>query len=234
MPDLFPAWSSPLRSSIHGIAVATGDYAYRPGMRSLVVGTAMVLLVSGCGGDSTDGPEASTTVTVTADPEPSESMSSAPSPTEKLAETDPFAPNVGSRALRVGETREGEEVRTTVYEYKDSMEHPTNPYIEPGAGNRWVGVNAEQCARKSSSRAASVTGFSFAVADRAGGLYDTEGSSWDDWPPLPQFPFERKLQPGQCARGWMLMQVPARTKLISVQAGDFLGSGEVVADWRIR
>jgi hypothetical protein len=198
----------------------------------------VLLLLTGCGGDSDAEPKATITetVTVTADPEPRETTSTATTPTEEPSaeETDPYAPNVGPRALNVGETREGEEVLTTIHEYRDSMKHPSNPYIEPGAGNRWVGVDAEQCIRRSAARAASVATYGFAVGDGSGGVFDTEGSFWDDWPSLPQFPFERKLQPGQCARGWMLVRVPARAKVTMVQAGDFLGTGEVFAEWRVR
>lgn len=188
--------------------------------------------LAACGGGGGQAQEEPAS-TASASPTPTASANASESPTASES-VDPYAPNIGDRALKVGQAREGEGVVTRVTEYRGYMKHPSNPYIVPGKGNRWVGAKVEQCVRKSFGQPSEVVSIYFAVGDRSGGLYEAESSSWDDWPPLPQYPMiERQVQPGDCAVGWMLFQVPVATKVETVQFGDFYGDGSVIAEWQV-
>lgn len=226
-----------MRPRLSRVRLRTGDFPFTVhGMRKgLIASTFILPVLTGCGGNA-DEPSATVTVTeretVTV-PALTETSTSTPEVTE-TTEVDPYAPNVGARALHVGETREGEDVRTTIVEVRDNMTHPSNPYIKASKGTRWLGVDVEQCVRKSAPRASVASTYDIQAADNSGGVYTVDGSSWEDWPPLPQYPYDRRLQPGQCARGWMLLVVAKDAKVKTIQFSDYHGGGDVIAEWRLR
>jgi hypothetical protein len=115
------------------------------------------------------------------------------------------------------------------------MQHPSNEFIKPEVGSRWLGLDVEQCVRKSATEPATATNYNFQAVDKSGGIYSVDGSSWEDWPPLPQYPYERRIQPDQCARGWMLVVVAKNAQLTAVEFTNYWeGGSDVIAEWRLR
>ena len=74
-----------------------------------------------------------------------------PSPTEPAEDADPFAPNVGDRALRVGETRMGRDIRTTVLKVNYPLpkaDFMVGPYrVKEYDRVDFVGLRIKQCLR---------------------------------------------------------------------------------------
>lgn len=182
---------------------------------------AVGLLASAAAGCSDDNrkPAAKETVTVTATPgtfrsdEPSE-------------DPDPFSPNVGDRALKVGQTREGRAVATTLHEVK--IPFPVSDYRVPAAGNIWVGLRVEQCpSRDATGQDYSTYEGDFSLVTPKGGEIPGGGSSWLDWP-TPRFPTNVTLTPGRCVKGWMALEAPRGMRISSIL---WRPGGITTAEW---
>ncbi|WP_133059106.1 MULTISPECIES: hypothetical protein [unclassified Nocardioides] len=183
--------------------------------RGLVLAIAAVLLLSGCANNSGDPnatPTATVTVTETApliEPEPE------PTPTEAA---DTYAPNIGDRALTVGDTRVGRDVLTTL----TSVKYPYPPAYarEPDPGNDFVGLELEQCFGKDVETdpdfpAQTTYNSEWVALDPQGYEYGGDGSSWNDWP-TPKFPELVTMNSGRCYKGWIAIQAPKGTRIASV------------------
>lgn len=168
------------------------------------------------------------TVTVTETVAPSAGASQIEEPVAQAHE-----PSIGGSALAIGETRDGMDVDTTLIRLTDNARHPSNPYIAPEAGLRWLVIDVKQCLREG-AKPTIVGAYNFQAVDDEGGAYDPSGSSWDDWPPLPQFPSEATLQPGECATGSVLLNLREAARITKIRLGDFLSSGSVSAEWVTR
>jgi hypothetical protein len=55
--------------------------------------------------------------------------------------------------------------------------------------------------------------------------------AWGDWPPLPQFPAGRTVQPGRCATGSILLVLAENSDVVSIEFGNHLGDGTMFAEW---
>jgi hypothetical protein len=203
-------------------------------LRRGAASTLPLLLIAGCGSGS-NTPTATKTVTVTetvsVTPTPASTPTPSASPTPSGSkEAQPFAPNVGPRALTIGQTRQGSGFETTVYAVN---QHPTPPsYMDPpGASLHWVTVRAKQCARPAQKQPVEIDWTQYVLEDNSDGQYEANGSSWNDWPPLPQYPRGRKISRGACGVGWMLFSVPNGTKVTRVALSD--GAGGLAAEWEI-
>jgi hypothetical protein len=181
-------------------------------MKRLGIAAVVVLMVAGCGGGG--GGERD-------QPEPKGS------PSAEASETaDPFAYNVGDLALKVGETRKGSEVTTTL----EKVEHPYPPgeYREPEAGNEFVGLRLKQCIIDKPSEATESTyNGDWSAVTPDGEEYSGNGSSWDDWP-SPKFPELVEMIPGRCLKGWIALEVPEGTKFDRLI---YRPGGTPVAEW---
>jgi hypothetical protein len=175
------------------------------------------LVAVGCGGaEDKDAPSAAATVTVTAKPTES------PTPTA-------VAPNTGENALRLGQTRRGQYIDTTVLEVKQPADAPS--YAEPdNPGDEWVAARARQCVHKDAPQSYDADWTDYVGIDDTGGNYNAAGSSWDGWPPSPQYPRGVKVAPGRCIAGWMLFEVGKGQRFTSIG----LGAEELNAEWRLR
>lgn len=192
---------------------------------ALLAASTLVTL-AGCssGSDSASPEPVVVTKTVAAS---SGSPSASPSPTSSV---EPYAPNVGKTALRVGETRQGSGLTTRVIQVRRPMTSG-NPYIKPDdPSQEWLGVMARQCARDTNKRPTPIGWDEFSGTDRFGSNYPAGNSTWEGFP-SPQFPLVGKLSPGQCAAGWVLIPVGKNSKITSVLMG---GYGEPpAAQWRL-
>jgi hypothetical protein len=198
-------------------------------MRLGLVGSGVLMvLLSGCTSVDSEAPEATPTATVTVtetasviEPEPE------PTPSE---DDDPYAPNVGDRALRIGDTRVGEAVRTTLKSVK--YPYPPDYAREPDAGNDFVGLEIEQCFNRDAqvdSEYPDTTTYNgdWVVLSPKGFEFGGDGSSWSDWP-SPKFPETVTLNPGRCYKGWISLQVPKGTKIASLV---WRPAGTETAEW---
>jgi hypothetical protein len=158
------------------------------------------------------------------------SKSATPSSPSSSASPTPFAPNVGATALSIGQTRDGKAFRTTVYEVKQHVKAPT--FAPPEPGNKWVIARAKMCSRNTSPETAFSTDWTdYVIMDDNDGQYDASGVSWGTWPPLPQYPRDRKIAPGTCVTGWMLFTAPRSVKITKIGLTD--GESGFSAEWKL-
>jgi hypothetical protein len=201
----------------------------RSGIRDALVAASCAVVLVGCGDSdagSTETETVSITTTVTATPGSFESEpAEAPSSSE-----DPYAPNIGDRALTIGDTRVGQAIKTTL----KSVRYPYPPDYarEPDAGNDFVGLELEQCYNKDADvdpQYPDTTTYNgdWVVLDPKGYEYGGDGSSWNDWP-APKFPEAVTMNPGRCYKGWISLQAPKGTKIVSVI---WRPGGSETAEW---
>lgn len=174
-----------------------------------------VLLLSGCASDSGQ-PEAAPTATVTVT-ETVPAIEPEPEATASESE-DPYAPNVGERALRIGDSRVGRDVKTTLKSLK--YPYPTAYAREPEAGNDFVGLELQQCFNEDAEvdpdyPSTTTYNTEWVLLTPDGSEYGGDGSSWSDWP-SPKFPESVTMNPGRCYKGWVSLQAPKGTKIASV------------------
>jgi hypothetical protein len=151
-----------------------------------------------------------------------------PIPTESpSAEADAlFAPNLGDRALKIGQTRDGEDVHTTLAEVK--YPYPSAESRQPEEGNVFVGLRIEQCVDDDAAGDGDTTYNSeWSAVTEGGEEYGGSGSSWNDWP-SPKFPESVSSVPGRCVKGWISLQVPKGTQFTSII---WRPGGDTVAEW---
>ena len=140
--------------------------------------------------------------------------------------------NLGDKALKIGQWREGTDIRTRVRSITQSANVKLPSYLVGDSEAQGAIADVEMCARASAE--GPITGYShrnFVVFDADGGQYQQASSSWDVWPPRPQFPAELNIAPGQCARGWILFSVPADTRVTKISNG---GSDQPTAEWLLQ
>jgi hypothetical protein len=140
-----------------------------------------------------------------------------------------FTPNVGERALRVGETREGTGLRTTLSEI--TYPYPPAQYREPSTGNQFMGLRVTQCMRDDVETNEygdySTYNGDWYAASPTGEQVAGDGSSWSDWP-SPKFPESVTLNPGDCLQGWIALEVPAG---MQVEKIIWRPGGTTTAEW---
>jgi hypothetical protein len=178
--------------------------------RTLTLVAVAVLTVTGCSGGSND-----------------DTASDNPSPSAEASETtDPFAPNLDDRALRVGQSRVGQDVTTTLAEVKNP--YPPAEYRVPQDGNQFVGLRLEQCVKRDvEGQPESTFNGDWAAITPSGDEYTGNGSSWNDWP-SPKFPELVGMIPGRCVKGWLQLEVPKGTQIDRLI---YRPGGTPVAEW---
>lgn len=206
-----------MRMSIHSSRHA--------GVRATLTAVVLSTFLVSCSGDADGDPTATVTVTATPSTEPSETET--PSET---ASASPQDPNVGDRALRVGQWREGVSVRTRVAEFFQPANAPKPSYLTGSDGDGAV-ARVEMCTRAGAEPTKGDIYDLFMAYDANGGQYTRSGSSWGEWPPLPQLPVEASIAPGKCLSGWVLLSAPKDTKIVSVDMSD--GEGGSIAEWKV-
>jgi hypothetical protein len=162
---------------------------------------------------------ATATVTVTA------------TPTPEPGATSGAEPNVGDTALAVGEWREGRDIRSNVLEVTQPSDARPPSYLDGEADAVGAPVKVRSCVRETAADPLQLGFFDWVGADANGGTYEPSGSSWGEWPPLPQYPAQRAVRPGQCVEGWLLLQTQQDTVLTTVGLDD--GNGSLVAEWNL-
>jgi hypothetical protein len=193
-------------------------------MRTIGV-TAAVLssCLMGCSGGSDGDPEAvptateTVTETVSADVVPSASATPTSAP-----------PNVGANALNVGQWSKGTLVRSLVSALRQPSEVKPPSYLQGESDADGALLQVRACGRKSAARPANASAYDFYLYDREGGEYIAGGSSWDEWPPVPQFPSETKVAPGRCVTGWVLYPMPKQTRIVKASWGS---GADAAAEW---
>lgn len=183
---------------------------------AVLAASVVATAIAGCAGDgdaAAPGPKATVTVTETATPlEATDLPEESPPPSS-------FEPNVGDLALSVGETREGTAFRTTLEEIR--FPYPPGQYREPESGNQFLGLRLEQCMRDSAEPTdeygeplmSTYPGEWYAATPSGEQL--TGGGEWTDWP-QPKFPTLVTMNPGECIKGWVTLEVHNGTKVAKI------------------
>lgn len=184
-------------------------------MRTIGV-TAAVLssCLMGCSGGSDGDPEAVPTATVTA----TETVSAAVVPSASATPTT-APPNVGADALKMGQWREGTLVRSQVSALRQPSEVQPPSFLQGESDAEGALLHIKVCGLKSAAQPANASSYDFYLYDREGGEYIAGFPSWDEWPPVPQFPSETKVAPGRCVTGWVLYPMPKQTRIVRASWG---------------
>jgi hypothetical protein len=185
---------------------------------------ATCLTVAACGSGGGDkSAAASSTATPTTSPAAT-SSSSAPT-------TATVAPNVGSSALSLDAWREGTDIRTRIRSVTQARDASLPSYLVGDTSAEGAVALVEVCVRESASAPFQGEVFDlFSARDGNGGQYTRASSSWDAWPPRPQFPTEVDLRPGDCASGSVLFSVPRDVRLASIA---LTNGSQKVAEWLV-
>lgn len=189
----------------------------------LLASMALLSVLMGCSG-ATDNPSATPTATMTVTKTVTAASSSSPS-----ASHTPNEPNVGARALDVGQWREGTGARTLVSSIKQPSEVTPPSYLQGEGDAEGALLRVKVCVRKSYNKPMPVSSYDFFLYDKAGGEYTVGGSSWDEWPPGPQLPSDTKVAAGRCVTGWVLFPMQETTRIVRASYGS---GADAVAEWR--
>ena len=192
--------------------------------------------LTGCGGSDGDADAGSptATVTVTETVTASSSPSDVAEPSEDPAGDEPLSPqepNIGDRALKVGQWREGLDVRTRITEFYQPANAPKPSYLAGEADGDGAIARVEMCTRAGSDATKGDIYDLFMAYDASGGQYTQSSSTWGEWPPLPQLPSEVSIAPGKCLSGWVLISAPKNTKLVTFDMSD--GEGGSIVEWKV-
>ncbi len=194
--------------------------------RQLAILALMPTVLAACssGGES-EQPAATVTVTET----PSESAS--PSQSSEAPSTSVAPPNVGGNALPLDAWREGTAVRTRVRSVTQAVDAALPSYLVGDTSAEGAVALVEVCNRESATSPLATEVFTlFSAHDGSGGQYTRASSSWDVWPPRPQFPSEISVAPGACASGWVLFSVPPDVRVASITLDD---GSVTLAEWLV-
>lgn len=179
--------------------------------------TTVLLALTGCGGGD-PAPQAQDAKSTSSSPAPSDSPSASPTPS-------------GPSELDVGQTYEGTGATLAVLKVGDQ---PAPSYLDP-PDSLTTPVLVKVCRTTGAGGdELDTAGLDIIGVDNDSGQYAKLGSSWDEWPPAPQFPLGNHIvNPGECVKGWMLLNTPVRGKLKMVTAVDGY-DGTTYAKWLVR
>ena len=170
---------------------------------------AVLLAVTACGyseGNTMDGQDSPTT----------SSSGDASSPQTSPGGTQP---DVGDGSMTVGQVRRDDAFLISLI----AMRHPypTVRSREPErAGQQFLGLRVRQCLLKETPTSAdwdyySTSNGEWSAVGPKGKKVVGTGSYWPDWP-APKFPENVTMDPGDCAEGWLLLEVPRGMKVAKV------------------
>lgn len=188
-------------------------------MKTVLAVAALALLVA-CGGGGTPGARATVTVTAPAGP--------TGDPTEPSGQGVPA--QIGDNALRLGQTRHGADVDTTIFNFEPAGHYSLDR--GPDAGEKWMTVLVKTCVHKNAAvdTYTALSDSDFGFVDAAGNSYASSASQWSDIP-QPHYPTDQNMRAGECVKGQVLLGLPSnvRPSLITLVSDD-----DHFADWRVR
>lgn len=177
------------------------------GGRVLLLTSVFGLLMTGCGAQAAQAPPS--TVTVTATPL-AETVTL--TVTSTLQPTTPVAPTAAPPAP-IGTTQ------TIPSNTKITVHQVQIPTAVEGidtttAGFVWAGVEAELCVAEPN---VAVSWNPWSLTDDAGRQYKSVNSLFSQFP-QPTYPFAGEpVLPGECARGWIMFEVPSDGSITKVR-----------------
>ena len=198
----------------------------RHALRQLAILSLLPTVLAACSSGGESQPSAAT-----ATPSESATASDASPSRSSEASSTSVAPNVGGNALSLDAWREGTEIRTRVRSVTQARDAVPPSYLVGDTSAEGAVALVEVCNRESASKPLEGEVFSsFSARDGSGGQYTRASSSWDVWPPRPQFPIEVSLRPGDCANGWVLFSVPRDVQVAAISLDD---GSETIAEWLV-
>lgn len=221
---IFPlrqTWCTPIRRASHSHRMPVMS----PRL-SLLVPALVLLPLAACSGGNPEPAPATVTVTETVFSDPSE----AATPAEEEAPT--FEPNVGDAALKVGQSRVGQEFTMTMLEVRDPYP-PPDEFRLSKPSNRFVGLRLSECVVENPTtppdQLLSAYNGEFIAVTPQGNEYPGNGSSYPDFP-LPKFPELATISTGSCVKGWIAIELPAD---VNYDKFVYRPGGQTVAEWLV-
>lgn len=166
------------------------------------------LLLAGCGSGTaaTTTVTEAVTVTVTATPSPSTSSSgvtSLPSTSASSASSTPTSANAGGQPLGTTQTL-GTAGHVTVF----AIDRNVPPAPGDDANEARTAIDAQLCLDGPDAPQAQISSIPWYLTDASNGRYSPASSTWQS-DPQPQYPVGAVVNPGECVRGWLMMNAPA-------------------------
>lgn len=183
-----------------------------------------VVLLAGCGSGTaatTTVTEAVTaTVTVTATPSASASPSATAASTSLPSST---APSPSGQPIGTTQAA-GTAAHVTVH----SIDRNVAPAPGDDASQTRTAIDAEVCLDGADAPQAQISSTPWYLTDASNGRYSPASTTWQS-DPQPQYPIGAVANPGECVRGWLMMNVPASTDIQAIRYE--LTTGPTVLIW---
>ncbi|MGW4199562.1 DUF4352 domain-containing protein [Streptomyces sp. NPDC004726] len=159
---------------------------------------ALLITLTACGGDGTAKPAATVTVTQTVTPDVRPAA----------AEPDTVLKMGTKKDIAEPENKLHITVQALAYQQPYKGPQPQPPQDFQG-GDTWATADIKVCNIKGADVSVSQLPWSLAYSD--GTSVEITGSSGGDMP-KPEFPMDKTLKPGRCARGLIAFPVPGDTR----------------------
>lgn len=189
------------------------------GGRLILLSAVGGLLVAACGAQAAEAPPSTGTVTATVTATPAtktitETVTSTVTPSAVAAPTAAPPAAIGTAQTLPGGTK------ITVHQVKIPVDVPGIDTITPGY--IWAGVESELCVAEPN---VSVSWNPWGLTDDGGRQYKANSSLYNQFP-QPSYPFAGDpVLPGECARGWIMFEVPNDGSITKVRYANTNPSG---------
>lgn len=207
-------------------------------VRVVVAGCLAVLVLAGCGSQEAAAPVTSTvtavsTATATVSQPPStvvstllrtvpqtvvstvqKTVTAVPKPTATISSISSSKP-VNGTVKALGQAFDFNVVKATVLDVKIPM---TVGSHEADAGQEFAGVLAQMCIQNAPAAGNTISWRPWLLEDADGGQYPAAESKYEDTP-KPEYPFDGTALyvNGDCAKGWIVFQIPVSAKPVHVR-----------------
>ena len=186
------------------------------------------LLVTACGAQAAEAPPSTVTATVTATPAPT-TKTVTQTVTSTVA-SGAAAASAAAQPAAIGTTQTlpgGTKITVHRVEIPASVEGIDTIT----AGFIWAGVEAELCVAEAN---VTVSWNPWSLTDDGGRQYKAASSTYNQFP-QPSYPFAGDpVLPGECARGWIMFEVPSDGSITKVRYANTGSTGASnVLQWMV-
>ena len=183
-------------------------------MRSKLAAVALLVTLTGssCSGADEESANEQQQASEGAPAEPQ--VPAAPESAESTPEPEP-PPK--PKALSVGDMWVGENTKFRLIKVEDSYTRPGEVSTQEASDSqRWLGYRVEACVNDDAWGKFWLYWDDWSAKAANNALYTASASAYEDYR-LPRMPAEVKLAAGQCINGWMVMALPSKVRLRTLE-----------------
>lgn len=158
---------------------------------------------------TTAPPSTAPAVTVTKTIDRTVTPASTAEPTSSVA-----APTAPSGMVSIGKTLAGSgtDARVTVEKFTSTVD--AEP--APGGGNRWAAALIRNCVGTGLVDGSYITNNLWLLIDDDDGQYAPSNITYGSFP-TPEYPIQTDIKDGDCVKGWIVFDVPAKANIVEVR-----------------